>query len=425
MDRLTLVMGLTLFAVAAGCGEEKKPQATPDSSASAQPGQAELGGRIDEAVKGLASASAGGLQGDPNQPPATGIFAPGVGDRAIAAGSAPKIQLLGEGDDPKIAIGASVPKGKEHVKVLLQMALGGKPLPALLLGLDIGPASAFSPDAPGGDKPAGDKPKGDKPAATAAPAAGSAAAVPVDLGPPPTADTPMIATVTTVALPSMEGEPPKELVDALKGTVIKFTMTKTGPTGFARSFPAGVEQKLLQTIDLEVGAVEDALTAMYAPAPDKPVGVNGYWMVTDRRKSLGAEIIRYRVFTVKEIDGDSAILEIQIKQYMVDEKSELTSFVRMENPLVVEYATDAKAAVQVGPGSRFPKVGQMEAAIETTVIPAAAKGNPQAPRAELAVQVIAQMGPIELKAPDKKGGGGKGPEQPQPKKPQPPPPPAP
>jgi hypothetical protein len=424
MDRLSLVLGLTLFAVAAGCGDEKKPQATPDSSASAQPGQAELGGRIDEAVKGLASASAGGLQGDPNQPPPAGIFAPGVADRALAPGAPPKLQVLGEGDDPKIVIGASVPKGKEQVNVLLQMALGGKPLPALLLGLDIGPASAFSSDAPGGDKPKGDKPAGG-PAPTGAPAAGSAAAGPADLGPPPSGDIPMMATVSTVALPSMEGEPPKELVDALKGTVIKFTMTPTGPTGFSRSFPANTEQKLLQTIDLEVGAVEDALTAMYAPSPGKPVGANGYWMVTDRRKSLGAEIIRYRVFTVKEIGGDSAILEIQIKQYMVDEKSDMTAFVRMENPLVVEYATEAKAAVQIAPGSRFPKVGQMESHIETTVIPSAAKGNPQAPRAELAVQVVTQMGPIELKPPDKKGGGTKPGEQPKPKKPQPAPPPAP
>ena len=400
MDRFPFVLGLTLLAAAAACGEEKNPQATPESSASAEPGGPQLGGRIDEAVQGLASSSAGALQGDPNQPPPGGIFAAGVADRAHAPGAPPKLQLLGEGDDPKIVIGASVPRGKEHVNVLLQMALGGKPLPALLLGLDVGPASAFAADAAGGDKPK-DGPPGAAP--TGAPAAGSAAAGPADLGPPPSADTPMVAMVSTVALPSMEGEPPKELVDALKGAVIKFTMTKTGPTGFSRSFPAGIEQKLLQTVDLEVGAVEDALTAMYAPAPDKPVGENGYWMVTDRRKSLGAEIIRYRVFTVKEISGDSAILEIQIKQYMVDEKSDLTAFVRMENPLVVEYTTDAKAAVQVAPGSRFPKVGQMESLIETTVIPSAAKGNPQAPRAELAVQMVAQMGPIELKAPDKKG----------------------
>ena len=396
MPRYGLVLGLSVASlVSSACGEEKNPLATADSAASANAGQPELGGRIDEAVKGLATASAAAPgQVAPNQPPPGGIFPPGVADRAHPAGAPPKLQLLGDGQDPKVVLHASVPKGQERVNVLLQMALGGKQLPALLVGLDVGPATG------GGAEASPDKPAASAAPSAAAPAAGSAAAA--DLGPAPIIDQAMIATVGTVALPQME-EAPKELVDALKGAVIRFTMTKTGPTGFSRSFPTGTDPKLEQTLDLELGAIEDAFTAMYTPAPDKPVGEGGYWMVTDRRKSLGAEVIRYRVFTVNEIDGDSALLSVQIKQYMVDDKSDMTAFVRMENPVVIEYATEGKAALQVGPGSRFPKVGQLESQFQTTVIPGAAKGNPQAPHAELSVQVVAQTGPIELKAPGKDG----------------------
>lgn len=419
MSCLRLAFGVTIASfVALGCGDENKnPLATADSgAASAKAGEPELGGRLDEAVKGLATSSAGAVgQGDPNQPPPGGIFAPGVADRALAPGAPPRIAILGEGEDPKIVIHAAVPKGKERVNFLLQMALGGKQLPALLVGLDVGPASADG-GVPAGE-PAPATSAGPAPKAPPAGSASAGAAAPVDLGPAPTTDQPMVATIATVALPQME-EPPKELVDALKGAVIRFTMTKTGPTGFTRTFPAGTEQKLEQTLDLELGAIEDAFTAMYTPAPDKPVGEGGYWMVTDRRKSMGAEVIRYRVFTVSEIEGDTAVLSVQIKQYMVNEKSDLTSFVRMESPLVIEYATEGKAAVQVGPGSRFPKMGQLETQVQTTVIPAAAKGNPQAPHAELQVQVVAQTGPIEIKAKGGKDGAkkdkGKAPAPPKP-----------
>jgi hypothetical protein len=389
-------------ALAAACGEKANQQATPDSSASS--GKADLGaGRIDDAVKGLASASPGTVKGDPNQPPPNGMFAPGVADKAMAPGAPPKLEILGEGEDPKIQLHASVPKGKETLNVLLQMAFAGKPLAPLLVTLDVAPdtggAAPPPPPAPAGSS-APDAPK-PKPAPTGSAAAGAPAA-PAELGPILTADQPMVATIANVMLPNVE-EPPKELIDALKGTTIRFTMTKTGPMAFAHTFPKEADPQLVQTIELQIGALEDAFSALYTPAPDKPVGEGAYWMVTDRRKSLGADVIRYRVISLAGVQGDNAELSIQIKQYMVDDKSALTSLVKMENPIVVEYEAVAKAAMTIGPGSRYPKEGQMEAQVETTVMPAAAKGNPQAPRAPLSIQMLVQTGPIQIKEKPKDG----------------------
>ncbi len=396
-NRTVLALSVVL---AAACGDKTDQQATPDSSASS--GKADLGaGRIDDAVKGLASASPGTVKGDPNQPPPNGMFAPGVADKAMAPGAPPKLELLGEGEDPKIQLHASVPKGKETLNVLVQMAFAGKPLTPLLVTLEVGPdAGGAAPPAPaplpgGSSAPDAPKPEKPKPAPTGSAAAGAPAA-PADLGPIATADQPMVATIANVMLPNVE-EPPKELIDALKGTVIRFTMTKTGPTGFSHTFPKDSDPQLVQTLDLQIGALEDAFSALYTPAPDKPVGEGAYWMVTDRRKSLGAEVIRYRVISLAGLHGDNAELSIQIKQYMVDDKSALTSLVKMENPIVVEYEAAQKGAMVIGPGSRYPKEGQLEAQIETTVMPAAAKGNPQAPRAPLSIQMLVQTGPIQLK----------------------------
>ncbi|NUO51026.1 MAG: hypothetical protein HOV80_19395 [Polyangiaceae bacterium] len=208
-NRTVLALSVVL---AAACGDKTNQQATPDSSASA--GKADLGaGRIDEAVKGLESAAPAGVKGDPNQPPPNGMFAPGVADKALAPGAPPKLDVLGEGEDPKIQLHASVPKGKETVNVLLQMAFAGKPLAPLLVMLEVGPdtGGAAPPPAPAGSA-APDAPK-PKPAPTGSAAAGAPTA-PADLGPIPTTDQAFVATVANVMLPNVE-EPPKELIDAL------------------------------------------------------------------------------------------------------------------------------------------------------------------------------------------------------------------
>jgi len=54
---------------------------------------------------------------------------------------------------------------------------------------------------------------------------------------------------------------------------------------------------------------------MRVPAPDKPVGVGAYWMVTDRSSILGVEVIRYRVFRVQEVDKAKVKLSLEIRQY--------------------------------------------------------------------------------------------------------------
>ncbi len=389
-----LVLSSLLFI---GCPEEKNP-ATAEASASAGDGQAQLGGRVDEAVKGLATASAG--QGDPNQPPPGGIFAPGVADRALAPGAPPRVQILGEGEDPKIVLGASVPRGKERVNLLVQAALMGKAiLPPLVFQLDVGPPTADP--APGDKGPEPDKKAAPDKKPAPGPGAAPSAAVAADLGPPPPGDHPLVATIVGVVIPGVD-EPPKEvaeLFDAMKGATFKFTMTKTGPTGFSRAFAKQGDPKLLQSLDLELGAVEDALTGLYTPAPDKPVGEGAYWMVVDRRTTFGMEVVRYRVFTVKDITGDQAELSIQVKQYAVNERSSIAELSRMENPVMVEYDAVGDGTSLVGPGSRFPTAGQYKTEISTTITPGQAKGNPQAPKGELGFQLVAQMGPIEVAAP--------------------------
>jgi hypothetical protein len=413
---LGCALALVLATFVAGCGENQG-QVTAEASSSAGPVDPGLGGRVDQVVKAAPGASASPRLGkaDPNQPPPGGVFAPGVADLALAPGAPPKMELLDEGQDPKISIHASVPQGVERVNLVVAVLQQQPIFPPLLFALDIGPPGS-APAAP----PAGSA------APTAAPlAAPSAAAAPAagPLGPLPAGDHPLVATIADVTLGVPD--PPKAALDLLRGTKIKFTMTKTGPTALSREYNGEVDSKVKDLLDLQIGALEDVLTGMYTPSPVKPVGQGAYWIVTDRRTTLGTDVVRYRVFKLTKVEGDQAVLSVQVRQYAANDKSFIAEQTEMENPVIVEYAATGEGAIQLGPGGRFPKAGQIKTEIVNSVVPFAAKGNPQARAAQIGLQLVGQIGALEPPKgkPGKDGKGksqDKGPQPPRPKPKDPP-----
>src|SRR5690606_18132861 len=78
-----------------------------------------------------ASAGAGPAQG----PPETGVFAPGAGEAVLPKATAYKLELLGEGSEPRALLAPKIdPKAEQKSTVLL--GLRGANLPSIDMALD-------------------------------------------------------------------------------------------------------------------------------------------------------------------------------------------------------------------------------------------------------------------------------------------------
>ena len=407
-----LVVGLCLFAVACGDPPASKVSTSGAPSAGKDPN---MGGKLDEAAKSLDGKSSASPSAAANQPPPNGIFAKGGADAAHKAGAPPKLELVGDGQDPKVLLHASAVSDTQVLPLRVSLKIGQDSLPPLDLKVHVGPpGSAPVQAAPSDAKPAGKKPS----AGASASAASSASAGPA-VAPPaaPGADRPLVVTIIGATVAGAgEGDVPKplkQLLDAMKGGTIDFTMTKTGPSRFARKFATAPDAQSLQLLDLEFGAIEDTLTAMYTPAPEKPVGEGAFWMVTDRRSSYGSDVVRYRLFRVVKIDGDQATLSIELRQYAADPSSTLLAALGMPDAVMGAYAVDGKGVTLVVPNSRWPNQGLLQQRMAAQVMPPGAEPNAPSAR-EFRIEVNVQLGGDEeaapgLPAPGKPPAGGKTP----------------
>ncbi|NUQ74029.1 MAG: hypothetical protein HUU21_10780, partial [Polyangiaceae bacterium] len=229
---------------------------------------------------------AAGVEG---APPENGIMGPVAADKAHPPGAPPKVELLSEGSEPRVALAPKLAAGAEQ-KVTLSVQRSQMPL-----SIDL--AIAFKVDKAKDDK----KKKPDAAKGEAAPEgpAGALAVVGKIEG----------ASVTA------QVEVPEDLtkaVTALKGSQIRFLMTPDGAaTHFTRELSKGADRVL----DAELETIIEAFSTILAPMPQKPVGVGAYWMVTDRGRSLGAEMVRYRVFRVLSAGAEGAKLAVELRQY--------------------------------------------------------------------------------------------------------------
>lgn len=287
--RSWVIPSIAVFALSvAGC--EGKPTVVAEDAGAVDSGPPKpvLGGKLGAAVAAAESGQSAprSSSGAASGPPESGIFGSVAANAALPPNTPVKIELLGEGSDPKFAL---TPTLKDEQKVVLTVSVRLGPQSALP-SVDF--ALLFKIDKP---KEKGDKSKGD-----------SDKAGPVQV----------IATVTG-ATPAKEqpGQLPKELSDAiakLKGSEIRYQLTPEGAS-------VNVTSTLSKDADPALGsgmkALTETVTLMTVPLPQKPLGVGGYWMATDRSTSFGVEVIRYRVFKVEKIEQGRATLALDTRQY--------------------------------------------------------------------------------------------------------------
>jgi len=67
----------------------------------------------------------------------------------------------------------------------------------------------------------------------------------------------------------------------------------------------------------------EALAMVVVPSPGRPVGVGAQWIAETRMPLSGLDVVTYRAFRVKSIDGDRIKLTLDLKAYAADKDVQL------------------------------------------------------------------------------------------------------
>jgi hypothetical protein len=341
---------LMLAIAPAGCEEEKK--ASPVDAGAQDSGTSPLlGGKLGAAVAAAAapgpSASAvAKARSSPDAPPENGVLGPAAADKAHPPGAPPKLEMLGEGAEPRVTLAPKLAGGAEQ-KLVLSLGLRAQ----VPLSLDV--AISFKVE-----KPKDDKKKKD----AASPAATAEAAAPL------VASAMTVTGKVTSANVSIEAVPEDlaKLLASLKGSQIGFQMT---PDGAASNFTHELAKGSDKGIDSVLKALTEGLSIILAPMPQKPVGVGGYWMVTDRAMSSGAEMVRYRVYRVVSAGPEETKLSIDLRQYSVETSLSATGPQGEMKLAVDKIDSHGKGEATWTAKSFLPPRGDVEAQTQAVVVP--------------------------------------------------------
>lgn len=332
-------MAVLLLATAlAACEDDKRnnTQAADAGAADASMSGPVLGGKLGEAVAAAASAAPAEPKNDADGgPPANGIFAPGAADASHAPSAPPKLQLFAEGSDPKLPLTYTfAPGGERKATVLLQVRAAQSALTPLTVAL------VFKSEKPKDEKKPGKDNDADKPAEP----------------------TSLPVTVKIAEAKSLRGGDLGDDLANIKDVVLRYRLTPAGvPTDMAIEYP----KKSSDTIELLTTSLVDAIVGMTVPVPDKPVGVGAYWMVTDRARSSGVDVVRYRVAKVVKVEDRTATLSLDVRQYAANTAFGLPGLPKEIQVSLDKYESQGKGEISVGPDPFLPAKGQINIVMQS------------------------------------------------------------
>ncbi|MGD0527731.1 MAG: hypothetical protein ABSE49_21540 [Polyangiaceae bacterium] len=273
---------LALAAPLAVACEDKKPStetahadaaAGADKYASADP-------KLEKAMKAAASASAEEASG----PPPTGIFEAGIADKRHPKGVPTKVDMVSEGSDPKVSLavggegGADAAHASSYGPAVLELAMSLGPrvaMPTVDFGMVMGPGKK---DEGGTDW--------------------------------------LVASVvkTSPAKQQLAQLPPglDKDIATLQGSELRVKVTADGrESDVVTALSKGAKAELTRIAQ----SAAEGLVFATVPLPPKPCGVGGQWISETRMPLSGVDVIAYRAYRVKSIDGDRVSLSLDVKAY--------------------------------------------------------------------------------------------------------------
>jgi hypothetical protein len=281
---LAVALAAPLAGGAAGCDEKKPSSDTSRTDAGTTDKYATADPKLAKALQAAASASAA----SDNGPPPEGVFAPGAADRRHAKGAPTTLDVLSDGADPKVSLvaggegGSPSSYGPAALEVAQQMGQRTA-APTLDFGLVLSPAK---------------------------PAEGGA-----DV---------LVATAQSASLAKEQvGQAPPGLekdIAALQGSQMRLKVTADGKQSDLSTVLA---KNAKPDLDRLFQNAAESLAMCVVPLPGKPVGVGAQWIAESRTPLDGLDVVTYRAFRVKSVDGDRVHLTIDVKAYATDKNVQL------------------------------------------------------------------------------------------------------
>jgi hypothetical protein len=280
------VLALGFALLGAAC--EEKKEASEVRLSDAGPGTDKYAAADPKLAKALQATSAA----TDNGPPPDGIFPPGGVDQRHPKGAPTKVDFVDDGSEPRVSLLAradaspDVARAASYGPASLELAIQMGPrmaMPTIDLGVVL---SQGRKDDGGADWLVADVKK-------ASPAKQQLGQLP----------------------PGVDKE-----IGTLDGTSIRIKITPDGRE-------SALEMQLAKTAhpDLERLAMNAAEALVFAtvPLPDRPVGVGALWIAETRMPLSGLDVVAYRAYRVKEIDGDRLHLTLDVKAYAASKDVQL------------------------------------------------------------------------------------------------------
>jgi hypothetical protein len=280
---LAVALAAPLAASITAC-EDKKPT-TEAAKGDGGAGADKLATADPKLAKALQAAASGSAANDTGPPPG-GVFADGAADRRHAKGAPTKVEIVTDGSAPKVTLAPGADAATDAARATSYGLAGletvavqsGHPMPALDFTLMLGPAKK---DDGGSDV--------------------------------------LVATVKA-AKPAQQqmGQMPPGLAAAIasmQGTEFRMKITPDGrESGMTTVLGKGSRPEL----DSLAQSAAEALVVDTIPLPDRPVGAGAQWIAETRMQMQGIDVVAYRAYRIKGIDGDRVHLTLDVKAYAAD-----------------------------------------------------------------------------------------------------------
>jgi hypothetical protein len=273
------------------------------------------------AAKGPAPSASGG-------PPPNGVFAPGVADKELTRGAAPKLTLGGTGSEPRVSLGAAQPKPGWRATGSIQLVMQADPRQGGL-PIDLGLSLEAS-------KPSGETAEGSAPVVN-------------------------VTAKVTAAKVGVTGVP-RELearIATLKGARVTYQVASDGSgSNYRTEGGAGAAE-----VQDQLRMLEDALALVTLPRPTVPVGVGAVWMATSRDGVFGLDLVTYRLVKVEEVAGDNVTLSIGTKRYAATDKFTMAGLEGGAPKELLEFQARSDGRLTFTVGTAFPQNGEIQSAL--------------------------------------------------------------
>jgi hypothetical protein len=217
----------------------------------------------------------------------TGIFDVGVADQKHPKGAPTKVDIVTEGADPKVSLAAAAgdagPEGaraSSYGQAIMETAMELGPrvaLPTVDFAFVLGPAKK--------DEGGADWLVAEVKQSAPAPAKQQLAQLP----------------------PGLDKD-----IAAMKGSELRLKLT---PDGKESELVVQLAKGAKPELDRIAQNAVEALVFATVPVPPKPVGVGGQWIAETRMPLSGVDVIAYRAYRVKSVDGDRVHLTMDVKAY--------------------------------------------------------------------------------------------------------------